>query len=65
MNLTCAEIDRALDALRFRIEEIGEGEDDDDLVRKLEAAQETEHDWQEQPGEPPRDVCSACGAVRW
>lgn len=22
------------------------------------------HDWQEQPGEPPRDVCSRCGAVR-
>lgn len=23
-----------------------------------------EHDWQEQPGEPPVDVCSRCGAVR-
>ena len=23
-----------------------------------------EHDWQEQPGEPPVDVCSSCGAVR-
>lgn len=22
------------------------------------------HDWQEQPGEPPVDVCSSCGAVR-
>lgn len=23
-----------------------------------------EHDWQEQPGEPPVDTCSHCGAVR-
>lgn len=23
-----------------------------------------DHDWQEQPGEPPVDVCSSCGAVR-
>lgn len=22
------------------------------------------HDWQEQPGEPPRDVCSSCGLIR-
>lgn len=25
---------------------------------------ECEHDWQEQPGEPPVDVCNSCGAVR-
>lgn len=24
-----------------------------------------EHDWQEQPGEPPFDVCNQCGAWRW
>lgn len=24
----------------------------------------TPHDWQEQPGEPPIDVCSSCGEVR-
>jgi hypothetical protein len=29
--------------------------------RELETC---EHDWQEQPGEPPVDVCSSCGAVR-
>lgn len=23
-----------------------------------------EHDWQEQPGEPPIDVCSRCGKVQ-
>jgi hypothetical protein len=23
-----------------------------------------DHDWQEQPGEPPVDTCSNCGAVR-
>jgi hypothetical protein len=23
-----------------------------------------EHEWQEQPGEPPIDVCSRCGAVQ-
>lgn len=23
-----------------------------------------EHDWQEQPGEPPVDVCSSCGETR-
>lgn len=23
-----------------------------------------DHDWQEQPGEPPYDVCSSCGEVR-
>jgi hypothetical protein len=25
---------------------------------------EDDHDWQEQPGEPPIDVCFKCGAVR-
>jgi hypothetical protein len=24
-----------------------------------------EHDWQEQPGEPPCDVCIYCGKVRY
>lgn len=23
------------------------------------------HDWQEQPVEPPRDVCSKCGKEEW
>jgi hypothetical protein len=23
-----------------------------------------DHDWQEQPGEPPVDICNSCGAVR-
>ncbi len=29
-----------------------------------EFAAPCDHDWQEQPGEPPIDVCSSCGAVR-
>ena len=24
-----------------------------------------EHDWQEQPGEPPVDICSRCGKQRY
>jgi hypothetical protein len=31
-------------------------------VAEIEAT--CDHDWQEQPGEPPFDVCSNCGAVR-
>lgn len=23
------------------------------------------HDWIEQPGEPPKDICFSCGAVRY
>lgn len=25
---------------------------------------EDEHEWEEQPGEPPVDVCTSCGATR-
>jgi hypothetical protein len=25
---------------------------------------ECDHDWQEQPGEPPVDTCSKCGGIR-
>lgn len=30
-----------------------------------EPAPACEHQWEEQPGEPPMDVCSSCGAVRY
>lgn len=33
----------------------------DDAAR---AINECEHEWQEQPGEPPVDVCSKCGITR-
>jgi hypothetical protein len=32
---------------------------------RLRAIIECEHDWQEQPGEPPKDVCPKCGATRY
>ena len=35
------------------------------LAAKWDAEASCRHDWQEQPGEPPRDTCSLCGAVRW
>ncbi len=43
--------------------------EDDELVRKLRVVYDVGengcfHDWQEQPGEPPVDVCSSCGEVR-
>lgn len=34
----------------------------EDAKRKMQA--ECDHNWQEQPGEPPVDVCNSCGLVR-
>lgn len=37
------------------------------FLRDLDSALENEpcaHEWDEQPGEPPVDTCSRCGAVR-
>ncbi len=35
-----------------------------DIARQERAMTACEHDWQEQPGEPPVDVCNQCGARR-
>ena len=34
------------------------------LIDLIIAQRTCEHDWQEQPGEPPIDVCPSCGAIR-
>ena len=35
-------------------------------VESIEGGSATcKHRWEEQPGEPPRDVCPKCGAVRY
>ena len=37
---------------------------DNELARLLRTQAQCQHRWEEQPGEPPRDVCIKCGAER-
>lgn len=34
------------------------------VIAECTVVNECEHDWQEQPGEPPVDTCFRCGAIR-
>lgn len=34
------------------------------IAMQLENQEACDHDWQELPGEPPRDVCNQCGKER-
>lgn len=69
-GLTEQEWDEAREAIEKEIynrDEIVLPEDYDHSVEKWSVKQQQatcDHDWQEQPGESPVDVCPKCGATR-
>lgn len=49
---------------RVQIEDAGPYNDAGQWNPSIYYCEDEKHDWQEQPGEPPVDVCSKCGLNR-